>query len=213
MFTGLIKTICSVKSAFTSDGGMRLAVDLGKLADDCKLGDSIAVNGVCLTIAQLRGSLAEFDVSDETLIKSTLGKLKSSSPVNVELALKAADRFGGHFVLGHVDGTAKIKAIERKRQFADIQFAADPELLAQMVVKGSVAVDGISLTIANMNANSFSVSIIPETLKQTTLGQAKTGDMVNIETDIIIKTITKQLEKILPHKQSLTTERLKELGF
>ena len=213
MFTGLIKAVCTVRSAYTTGGGMRLAVDLGKLAEESKIGDSIAINGVCLTIVQLKGSLADFDVSSETLTKSTLGKLKSSSPVNTELAMKATDRFGGHFVLGHVDGTATIKAIERQGQFADIKFAADPKLLAQMVVKGSVAVDGISLTIANMDEEGFSVSIIPETLKKTTLGQAKIGDAVNIETDIIIKTIKKQLEKILPQKQSLTTERLKELGF
>jgi len=213
MFTGLIKAICTVKSVYTTGGGMRLTVDLGKLAEESKIGDSIAINGVCLTIAQLRGSLADFEVSGETLTKSTLGKLKSSSPVNTELAMKATDRFGGHFVLGHVDGIATIKAIERQGQFADIKFAANPKLLAQMVGKGSVAVDGISLTIANMDEDSFSVSIIPETLKKTTLGRAKIGDAVNIETDIIIKTIKKQLEKILPQKQSLTTERLKELGF
>jgi len=222
MFTGLIKGICTVRSVYTTGGGMRLAVDLGKLAEESKIGDSIAINGVCLTVAQLRGSLAEFDVSSETLAKSTLGKLKSSSPVNTEPAMKATDRFGGHFVLGHVDGVATIKAIsrkgrltaERQGQFADIKFAANPRLLAQMVVKGSVAVDGISLTIADMmDEEGFSVSIIPETLKKTTLGVAKIGDTVNIETDIIIKTIKKQLEKILPAEQKLTAERLKELGF
>jgi len=213
MFTGLIKAICTVKSAYAAGGGMRLALDLGKLAEECKLGDSIATNGICLTIAQLRGNLAEFEVSGETLAKSTLGRLKSSSPVNVELAMKAADRFGGHFVLGHVDGSATIKTIERQEQFAVIKFAANPELLNQMVIKGSVAVDGISLTIANIDKDGFSVAVIPQTLKATTLGAAKVGDTVNIETDIIIKTVKKQIEKILPQKQSLTTERLKELGF
>ena len=213
MFTGIIKTICTVKSANSAGGGMRLALDLGKLAGECQVGDSIAINGVCLTVVQLRGSLAEFDVSGETLAKSTLGRLKSSSPVNVELALKAADRFGGHFVLGHVDGIATIKTISRKGQFADIKFVADSELLTQMVVKGSVSVDGISLTISSMDEDGFSVAVIPETLKRTTLGVAKIGDMVNIETDIIIKTIKNQLEKILPQGQSLTAERLKELGF
>jgi riboflavin synthase len=135
--------------------------------------------------------------------------------------MKAADRFGGHFVLGHVDGVATIKAIsrkgrltaERQGQFADIKFAANPKLLAQMVVKGSVAVDGISLTIANMDEDSFSVSIIPQTLKATTLGAAKIGDTVNIETDIIVKTIRSELDKILPQEQKLTVEKLKELGF
>src|SRR4030042_1000735 len=213
MFAGLIKAVGTVKSAYTTGGGLRLSVDLGKLAQECKIGDSIAINGVCLTIAQLQGNLAEFDVSGETLTKSTLGKLKSSSPVNAEPALKAADRFGGHFVLGHVDSSATIKAIERQGQFTVIKFAANPELLAQMVVKGSVAVDGISLTIANMDEDSFSVSIIPETLKKTTLGTAKTGDMVNIETDIIVKTIRSAIDKILPKKQKLTSERLKEMGF
>jgi riboflavin synthase len=192
---------------------MYLTVDLGKLADECKIGDSIAINGVCLTIAQLRGSLAEFDVSSETLTQSTLGKLKSSSPVNAELAMRADDRFGGHFVLGHVDGVATIQAIERQGQFAAIKFAANPVLLTQMVVKGSVAVDGISLTIANMDEGSFSVAVIPETLKKTTLGTAKTGDTVNIETDIIVKTVRSAVDKILPSKQTLTAEKLKELGF
>lgn len=213
MFTGLIKAICTVKSAYTISGGMHLTVDLGKLADESKIGDSIAINGVCLTVAQLRGSLAEFEVSGETLTRSTLGKLKSSSLVNTEPAMKATERFGGHIVQGHIDGVATIKEIVRKGQFADIKFAANPKLLAQIVVKGSVAVDGISLTIANMEKNSFSVSIIPETLKGTTLGRAKIGDTVNIETDIIIKAIKKQLENILPAEQKLTAERLKELGF
>jgi riboflavin synthase len=213
MFTGLIEAICTVKSAYKSGGGMRLAVDLGKLAKECKIGDSIAINGVCLTVAQLRGNLAEFDVSGETLTKSTLGKVKSSSPVNAELALKADDRFGGHFVLGHVDGTAAIKAVDMQGQFVDIKFSANPALLDQMVVKGSVAVDGISLTIANMDEDGFSVSIIPQTLKKTTLGTAKIGDMVNIETDIIIKTIRSTIDKILPREQKLTIEKLKEMGF
>jgi riboflavin synthase len=192
---------------------MRLVVDLGKPADECKVGDSIAINGVCLTVVKLQGSQAEFDVSGETLTKSTLNRLKSASPVNVELAMRADDRFGGHFVLGHVDGTAKIKKIEQQGEFARITFTFDTDLLAQLVVKGSVAVDGISLTIANMDEDSFSVSIIPETLKKTTLGTAKVGDMVNIETDIVVKTIRSAIDKILPQKQKLTTERLKELGF
>lgn len=213
MFTGLIEAICTVKSVSRSAGGVLLTIDLGKLADETKIGDSIAINGVCLTVAGLAANLATFDVSAETLSKSTLGGLRPSSQVNAERAMKATDRFGGHFVVGHIDGTATIKAIDKHGQFADIRFSAEPELLGQMVVKGSVAVDGISLTIANMDENSFSVALIPETLKKTTLGKAKIGDMVNIETDIIVKTVTKQLEKILPQKQKLTVEKLKQLGF
>jgi len=213
MFTGLIKAICTIKSVRQTAEGLLLTVDLGRLADETKIGDSVAINGVCLTVAKLTGSLATFDVSTETLTKSTLARLKPSSPVNAELALKATGRFGGHIVQGHADGVATIKAIDKHGQFADIKFAANPELLDQMVVKGSIAVDGISLTIANMDEGSFSASIIPETLKKTTLGKAKIGDTVNIETDIITKTIKKQLDKILPQKQSLTIEKLKQSGF
>ena len=213
MFTGLIEAVCTVKSVRSTDGAMHMTVDLGKLAGESKIGDSIAINGVCLTVSKLRGSLADFDVSGETLAKSTLGRLKPASEVNTELAMKAGDRFGGHIVQGHIDGTAMIKAIDKRGRFADMKFAAKSELLDQMVVKGSVAVDGISLTVADMDQTSFSAAIIPETLEKTTLGTAKIGDVVNIETDIITKTIKKQLDKILPQEQRLTAERLKELGF
>jgi riboflavin synthase len=213
MFTGLIETICTVKSVRQSAGSIVLTIDLGVLADESKTGDSIAINGACLTIAKLQGNLASFDVSNETLAKSTLGKLKPSSEVNVERSLKASDRFGGHFVLGHVDGTATVDAIGKSGGFANIKFSAGTELLEAIVVKGSVAVDGISLTIASVDLNSFSVSVIPETLKRTTLDKAKIDDFVNIETDIIIKTIKRQLEEILPKKQGLTAEKLRQLGY
>jgi len=213
MFTGLIEAVCKVKSVRRSDRAMLLAIDLGKLAEDSGIGDSIAVNGVCLTITRLEGSVAAFDVSAETLAKSTLDKLSPSSEVNIERAVKATDRFGGHFVQGHIDGTATIKAIDRHGKFAEMKFAAEPELLDAMVVKGSVAVDGISLTIAGMDRSSFTIALIPETLNKTTLSKVKIGDKVNIETDIIVKTIKRQLEKILPQTQSLTAEKLKELGF
>jgi riboflavin synthase len=186
---------------------------LGILANESKTGDSIAINGACLTITKLQGNLASFDISAETLAKSTLGKLKSSSEVNVERSLKANDRFGGHFVLGHVDGTATVDAIDKSGKFANIKFTAKAELLGAIVVKGSVAVDGISLTIAAVDVKSFSVSIIPETLKRTTLGKAKIGDCVNIETDIIVKTIKRQLDEILPKKQGLTAEKLRQSGY
>ena len=213
MFTGLIEAVCTVKSVRQGESTMLLSIDLGWLADDGRIGDSIAINGACLTIAKLEGGIASFELSGETLAKSTLGKLKPSSQVNIERAVKTTDRFGGHFVQGHIDGTATIKAIHKRGQFADMEFAAQAELLDAMIVKGSVAVDGISLTIASMDQNSFNVALIPETLKKTTLSKIKIGDEVNIETDIIVKTIKKQLEKILPQKQSLTAEKLKELGF
>jgi len=213
MFTGLIETICIVKSASRAGDSMVLTIDLGVLSEECKTGESIAINGACLTIARLQGSLASFDVSAETLAKSTLGKLKPSSEVNLERSLKANDRFEGHFVLGHVEGTARIDAIDKSGEFAIIKFAAKAELLDAIIVKGSVAIDGISLTIACVDPNSFSVSLIPETLKRTTLGKAKIGDLVNIETDIIVKTIKRQLDEILPKKQGLTAEKLRQLGY
>jgi riboflavin synthase len=216
MFTGLIEGLCVVRSASrTGNAAMRLSVDLGKIADTpqaCKVGDSIAVNGVCLTAAKITGSVAVFDVSGETIAKSTIGSLRTGSQVNIERALKADGRFGGHFVLGHVDGTATIKKIEKKGEFVDITFAAEKSLLDNMVVKGSVAVDGISLTVAELNKDSFSVALIPETIKRTTLGTAKPGDKVNIETDLIVKTIKKHLEQFAP-KQDLTIEKLQNLGF
>ena len=216
MFTGIIEAICKVTSVRPAAGGMLLTIDLADLAEGSSVSDSIAINGACLTIARLDGNLAAFDISPETLARTSLGKLNPSSEVNVELAMKPTDRFGGHFVQGHIDGTATIKAVNRQGEFADIKFAAGPELLSQMVVKGSVAVDGISLTVAGMNQSSFRVAIIPQTLKKTTLGRLKNGDLVNIETDIIVKTVKKQLESILGGKgreRELTFEKLTEMGF
>ncbi len=213
MFTGIIKKTCLVESVSRSPDGMQLRIALGELADESKPGDSISVNGVCLTVTELSGRVAHFDISGETLGKTTLGSLRPSSEVNIELALKSTDRLGGHIVQGHIDGTAQIKRIEQKGKFKTITFSADTELLEEMVLKGSVAVDGISLTVAGINGNSFGVAVIPETLERTTLGRAKAAESVNIETDIIIKAVRKQLEKIMPAKQELTVEKLKELGF
>ncbi len=187
MFTGLIEMLCIVKSVRHTAGAMQLTVDLGKLADlappkryakasETKVGDSIAINGVCLTVAQLTANAAGFDVSPETLTKSALSKLKVGSQVNVERAIKAGNRLGGHIVEGHIDGTAMIAQIDQRNNFANIKFSACPELLDQMVPKGSVAVDGISLTITSLDEGSFSAMIIPETLKKTTLGKTKIGD-------------------------------------
>ena len=213
MFTGLIEKICTVAYVQRKTDSMVLTIDLGHLADECQIGDSIDINGVCLTVTKLQGKSASFDVSAETMSKSSLSELKSSSQVNVERAMKAKDRFGGHFVLGHIDGTAKIKAIDRHGDFTDITFSANTELLEAMVVKGSVAVNGISLTISKLDQNSFSVALIPQTLRETTLGVAKIGDIINIENDIIIKTVKKRLDDILPKTRPLTADRLRQLGF
>jgi riboflavin synthase len=215
MFTGLVEAVCEVKRFSLTDAskGATLAVDLGRLAPDCHPGDSIAVNGVCLTLARREMSTVVFGVSPETLARSTLARIRPASKVNVERALKAGDRFGGHFVQGHVDGTGRIASIKRLGEFADIEFAVGPELLEQMVPKGSVAVDGVSLTIARIGPESFGVAVIPETLSRTTLGAARAGDAVNIEIDVIVKAVQRRLAAILSKQRPLTTERLKELGF
>jgi len=216
MFTGLIQQVCTVKSLKRSGGAASLAVDLQNLAKQTKIGDSIAISGVCLTVAGLNDSSANFDISEETLSKTNLGKLTAGSKVNVELSLRAGDRFGGHFVLGHIDGTATIKKIDRKADFATMRFTAGTELLSQIIPKGSVAVDGVSLTIADMDKTGFIVALIPETLRKTTLGLAKSGDTANIEIDIIVKTVKKHLEFALgslPRQEGMTPDKLMELGF
>ncbi len=213
MFTGIIEALGTVRSVRPAGGGKTVSIDIGPLADKAAPGDSIAINGVCLTISGLSGSVADFDVSGETLVKSTVDKLHAGVPVNLERAMAADGRFGGHIVLGHVDGTATIKAIDRKGDFVEMSFTAETGLLDEMVTKGSVAVDGISLTIAMMDGRGFAAALIPTTLKETTLGTAKVGDAVNIETDVLIKAVKKQLEKMLPGRGGLTAEKLREHGF
>ncbi len=213
MFTGIIQQVSAVKAFSKSGSSALLTIDMGKLDGQIKIGDSIDINGVCLTIAKLAGSIAAFDISKETLDKSTLGKLKAGSKVNVELAMQAQDRFGGHFVLGHVDGTATIKKFDKSDDFANFTFTASKELIEQMIPKGSVAVNGISLTIAELKSDSFTVAVIPQTLKETTLGQVKINEQVNIEIDIITKTVRRHLQQLLPAKKGLTFEDLQQQGF
>jgi len=213
MFTGLIQQICSVKTLVKSGANAALTIDLGPLADLTKIGDSIAINGACLTVAKLAGSLVTFDLSSETLAKTTLGKLAPGSKVNVELAMKADARFGGHFVLGHIDGLATIKNIEKQNDFATFTFTAHKSLLDFMIPKGSVAIDGISLTIAELKPDAFTVAVIPQTLLKTNLGSAKINTQVNLENDIIIKTVVRQLETMGLVKEKLTVDKLRELGF
>jgi len=215
VFTGLIEAVCEVKSvsAGAGSGGGALVVNLGELAGECRTGDSVAVNGACLTITHLDGPAATFALSPETLAKSTLATLRPAAKVNIERALKATDRFGGHIVQGHVDGVGAIRAVGNLREFADIEFGVEPALLEQMVPKGSVAIDGVSLTIAGVGPESFRVAAIPETLNRTTLGNAHTGGRVNVEVDILVKIVRRQLEAILPQKQPLTMERLRQMGY
>jgi len=214
MFTGLIEAVCEVNSVAPggSEGGS-LAVDLGELAGDCRLGDSVAVSGVCLTVTRLQGSVATFALSPETLERSSLANLRPGSKVNIERAMKATDRFGGHIVQGHIDGVGAVRSVKTLGQFAEVEFGVDRELLDQMVPKGSVAVDGVSLTIAGLCAGGFRIAAIPETLNRTTLGSAYEGRRVNIEVDILVKIVRRRLDVLLPTQQPLTVDRLRQMGF
>ena len=216
MFTGLIELVCKVDSAISKTGGMKLSITLGQAT---KCGDSIAVNGVCLTVAGLKGAVAEFDVSAETLSKTTLGRLRVGSQVNIERAMQTADRLGGHFVQGHIDAVGKVKKIEKKGEFWNFVFETSKESTSAdkiqdfLIPKGSIAVDGVSLTIVDVQEQNFTVVIIPATYENTIFKNYKAGDLVNIETDIICRIVKKQLDNVLGHKQGLTVEKLKELGF
>ncbi len=213
MFTGIIESICKVKTTRPVVGGMLLQIELAELAQQAKSGDSLSVNGACLTVVQCNNHTAQFHISQETLTRTALGDLRPGGLVNVETALKVNGKFGGHIVQGHIDGTATVTRIHSKGDFADMRFAACSELLNEIVPKGAVAVDGVSLTVADVDNEGFTVALIPVTLRETTLGRAKPGDLVNIETDIIAKIIKRQIDKILPDRKALTVEKLKELGF
>ncbi len=208
MFTGIIEYVGTVQSI----GGGKVCVEIAPFAQEIALGDSVAVNGVCLTAVKVTGSNVDFDVSPETISRSTLSSSGAGKKVNIERAMPADGRFGGHIVQGHVDGTGKLTRITRKGQFAEYTFTAEPEILDQMVEKGSVAMDGISLTIARMQGNTFTIALIPETLKKTTWNELREQMTVNIETDIVCKVIQKQLKK-LSTNGGLTLEKLRECGF
>lgn len=210
MFTGLVEAVCKVDSAVSKAGGMRLKINLD---GDVRCGDSIAVNGVCLTVAYVKGAVAEFDISAETLSRTTLGRLKAGSGVNIERALKAEGRFGGHFVGGHIDAIGKVKKIERGGDFWMYIFEAGKEISDYIIPKGSIAVDGVSLTIADIKGDNFIIAIIPATYENTIFKNYKVGDSVNIETDIICRIVRKQLDNMARHKEGLTIDKLKESGF
>jgi riboflavin synthase len=192
---------------------MGLGVDLGPLAQDTAMGDSIAINGACLTVVRLAATVAHFDVSPETLRRSMLGSLRPSSRVNVERALEVGDRFGGHVVQGHVDGTAVVRTVAREGEFLEMTFAAEAELLGSLVAKGSVAVDGVSLTVASLTDTGFSVAIIPQTASATTLGAARPADRVNIETDLVVKAVRRILQQMVGQSSDLTVDKLRAMGF
>ncbi len=214
MFTGIVRHVGVVRSVSGGAGGERLAIDLGPLAEGLSEGGSVAVSGACLTVSAIRAGEAEFDVTGETLSKTTLGSLRGGSKVNLELPLKPADALDGHLVQGHVDGVAEVRTV-RSGPTHVAEFAAPRELTDEMVLRGSVCIDGVSLTLTDAGDRAFSVALIPETVARTTLGELTGGSKVNVETDIIGKFVLRHLRSLAERGGGggLTLEKLKEAGF
>ncbi|WP_296321213.1 riboflavin synthase [Treponema sp. UBA3813] len=193
MFTGIIEEIGKVKKISLGGASGSLEISARKVLEGSKIGDSIAVNGVCLTVTSMTSSSFTADVMAETLRRSSLGSLVSGSGVNLERAMAANGRFGGHIVSGHIDGTGTISRFVREENAVWVHIKASGEILRLIVEKGSIAIDGISLTVASVSDSEFAVSVIPHTAEETTLLSKKAGDLVNLENDIIGKYVEKLL--------------------
>lgn len=214
MFTGIIEEVGTVSRVQHSGNASFIEIQAKKVLEDVRLGDSIAVNGVCLTVTHFGGGVFRADVMNETLSRSSLGSLTNGSPVNLERAMAANGRFGGHIVSGHIDGTGIITDIKNDGIAVWYTVSAAPELLRYIVEKGSIAIDGISLTVAKVTDTSFSVSIIPHTAAQTILSTKKTGDTVNLENDIIAKYAEKLMKPVeTPKTGGITMDFLAKNGF
>ena len=187
MFTGIIEATGIIKNLKKGAKSLVIWISAPDIMDDLKLGDSVAVNGVCLTVTEIRSDTFSADVMSETVRRSNLGHLKTGDAVNLERAMPANGRFGGHIVSGHIDGTGEICDIKKDDNAVWFSVKADPDILKYIVMKGSIAIDGISLTVAYVDNLMFKVSVIPHTLSNTILANKKSGDTVNLENDIIGK--------------------------
>jgi riboflavin synthase len=192
MFTGIVKELGRVEAVDSSDDGARLRIT-ADLASELAEGDSVAVNGACLTATSVGDGAFEADVMHQTLSLTTLGELEADSAVNLELPLRATDRLGGHVVQGHVDGTATVTDISEDGFAKRLRIELPDELLPYVVERGSIAIEGVSLTIADLTDSGLEVSLIPETLERTTLGSVEPGDLVNVECDVLARYVQRQL--------------------
>ena len=204
MFTGIVAELGEVESIDSGADGARIRVRTA-LASELGEGDSISVNGACLTAAAADQSGFEADVMQQTLSLTTLGSLAEGAPVNLELALRASDRLGGHIVQGHVDGTGTIASVEEDGFSRRLRIELPEELLGYVVEHGSIAIDGVSLTVSGLGEDWVEVSLIPETLERTTLGGARAGDSVNVECDVLARYVRRQLT-LEPGMSPLTSE-------
>lgn len=212
MFTGIIEEIGTVKKIARGQKAY-LEIQADKIFSDIHIGDSIAVNGVCLTVTGFSGKVFTADVMNETFSRSSLGSLKTGSHVNLERAMSANGRFGGHIVSGHIDGTGKITNIKKDGNAVWYKISADKNIIKYTVEKGSIAIDGISLTVARVERDNFSVSIIPHTSEETILSEKKLGDTVNLENDIIGKYVERFLNFDKTEKSNITRDFLAKYGF
>jgi riboflavin synthase len=201
-----------VVSLAKKGNGARLSLDARILSRDAKLGDSIAINGTCLTVVEIKGNVLAFDLSDETLKSSNLGELKAHDRVNLEPALRLDDRLGGHFVTGHIDGAGRIRSKALEGEVYKVVIETEPWIAEYLVEKGSVAVDGISLTVVDVLRDGFSLVIIPHTARLTTIGFKGPGDRVNVEVDILGKYVSRFLKKEKGKDANLMSA-LKASGF
>lgn len=215
MFTGIIQASGIVRSLQNQAAGARLVLDAPDLQRPIKNGASICVNGACLTVTSSDELRITFDIVPETLRRSTLGSLSAGMEVNLEPSLHPNDRLDGHIVQGHVDGIARAQRAELSGADKLWTFAVDASLMPFLIPKGSVAIDGVSLTIASVKESTFTVALIPTTLAETTLGTVRPGDQVNIETDIVARTIVATLQRwrTEPGAEPLTIEKLQENGW
>lgn len=206
MFTGLVEAVGELLDRTPTDGGVRLRIATS-LAPELSEGDSLAVNGVCLTVVTAAAGEIAADVGPETIRVTTLGGLGVGSPVNLERPLRADSRFGGHFVQGHVDAVGGIEQIRREAEFVWVTVSHPPALAPLLVGKGSVAVDGVSLTVAILRTNEFDIQLVPYTLEHTNLGRARVGDAVNLECDIVGKYVARaaELAGLVPAAAGRTT--------
>ena len=193
MFTGLVEAKVPLVESLFEGAGKRMGFDLGPICDGVRIGDSISLNGCCLTVVAIDGTKCWFELGAETLSRTSLGKLKTSQSANCERSLKVGDRMGGHFVTGHIDGLGILERRRDEGEWSYFFFQAPLNLLRQMASKGSITVDGVSLTLVDANDQFFSVALIPHSLGNTTLGNLKVGDEVNLETDILAKYVQRQL--------------------
>ncbi|MBI5845170.1 MAG: riboflavin synthase [Deltaproteobacteria bacterium] len=213
MFTGIIEAVGTIRES-RAGNGLRLTVESGFPLDGVKLGDSIAVSGACLTVVRLSGNVFDADVSPETCRATTLGQARPGKRVNLERALTFSGRLDGHLVTGHVDGTGRLESVKQDGNFLFLDFSAPKELCRYMVAKGSIAIDGVSLTINTVSDSGFSVAIIPHTAKLTTVGSLRAGEAVNLETDIIAKYVEAFTKRAMDRSEGgLSRELLARKGF